>query len=76
MGILIGITLPRLGPFFYINRPNSLMIGLYVLLTILFGKDYLGFAPILLFIGILIYAIGGPIYLKFFRKNSDTKLSK
>ena len=48
----------------------------FILLTILFGKNYLGFAPILLFIGILIYAIGGPIYLKFFRKNSDTKLSK
>jgi len=41
---------------------------LFILLTIIFNKDYYGFAPLLLFAGILIYAIGGPIYLKFFKK--------
>lgn len=42
--------------------------AVFILLTIIFNKSHYGFAPIILFIGILIYASGGPIYLKFFRK--------
>lgn len=42
--------------------------AVFIVLTIVFNKSYYGFAPILLFIGILIYSIGGPIYLKFFKK--------
>jgi len=40
----------------------------FILLTIAFNKNYYGFAPILLFTGILIYAIGGPISLKLSKK--------
>ena len=42
--------------------------AVFVLLTIVFSKDYHGFAPLLLFSGLLVYAVGGPIYLKFFKK--------
>lgn len=42
--------------------------AIFVLLTVVFSKDHYGFAPLLLFSGILVYAVGGPIYLKFFKK--------
>ena len=42
--------------------------AVFILLTIVFSKEYYGFAPLLLFTGIIIYAIGGPIYLKFIKK--------
>lgn len=41
----------------------------FILLSIMFNKSYYGFAPILLFIGVMFYTIGGPVYLKFFKKN-------
>jgi CDP-diacylglycerol--serine O-phosphatidyltransferase len=39
-----------------------------IILTIVFGKSYYGFAPILLIAAILVYVIGGPIYKKFLEK--------
>ena len=36
-----------------------------IFLTLFFDKSYYGFAPFLLFIAIILYAIAGPIYTKF-----------
>ena len=44
------------------------LAAFFILLTIAFNKNYYSFAPILLFTGILIYSIIGPIYLKLSKK--------
>jgi len=45
---------------------NSVVLAVatvLILLTLIFGKDYYGFAPILLFCAIFIYSVFGPILL-------------
>ena len=39
-----------------------------ILLTLVMDKSYYGIAPLLLFIAIILYAIGGPIYIKILVK--------
>lgn len=39
-----------------------------ILLTLIMDKSYYGVAPLLLFIAIIVYAIGGPIYIRFLSK--------
>ena len=39
-----------------------------IFLTLVIGKSYCGFAPLLLLIAILLYAIGGPIFIKILEK--------
>lgn len=63
----------------YFLRPDlKINISAFVLiiLTIILGKNYYGFAPVLLFIGIIVYSVLGPIYIHFFNKKNDTKVSK
>ena len=53
-------------------KPNTLInvaALILIILSIVFGKTYFGFAPFLLFVAILVYVIGGPIYKKFLEKN-------
>ncbi|RLF33856.1 MAG: hypothetical protein DRM98_01610, partial [Thermoplasmata archaeon] len=47
--------------------------AVFILLTIAMGKNYYGFAPILLLIGVIVYTIGGVFYLKFFSKGKQSK---
>jgi len=42
--------------------------AILILLTLVMDKSYYGVAPLLLFIAIIVYAIGGPIYTKFLAK--------
>jgi CDP-diacylglycerol--serine O-phosphatidyltransferase len=48
-------------------RINSIATIL-IFLTIILDKNFSGIFPIILFIAILLYAIGGPVYYKFFTK--------
>lgn len=53
-------------------KPNALINAaalIFIILSIVFGKTYLGFAPFLLLIAIFAYVIGGSIYEKFLEKN-------
>jgi len=42
--------------------------AILILLTLVMDKSHYGVAPLLLFIAIIVYAIGGPIYIKFLAK--------
>jgi CDP-diacylglycerol--serine O-phosphatidyltransferase len=48
-------------------RMNAIATVL-ILLTLVMDKSYYGIAPLLLLIAILVYAVGGPIYIKFLVK--------
>jgi len=48
-------------------RTNGIAL-IFIFLTIVFGKTYYSFAPLLLLAAILFYAIVGPIYKKFGKK--------
>ena len=53
-------------------KPNALINAsalILIILSIVFGKTYLGFAPFLLLIAILVYVISGSIYKNFLEKN-------
>ena len=63
LAMIINIPFPKTG--YKINTIAAILI----FLTIILGKNYYGFAPILLLVAILIYSIGGPFYTKFFVKN-------
>lgn len=51
------------------------LAAILIFLTIIFGKQYCAFAPILLFLGTMIYCIFSPVYLKF-SKTINTNISK
>jgi len=72
IGALMASNIRFLKPDLRINGFAFILI----VLTIIFGKNYYGFAPVLLFIGIVIYSILGPVYIHFFEKKVDTKISK
>jgi len=46
------------------KKMNAIAVVL-IFLTILFGREYNGFAPILLLIAVFLYTFGGAIYMKF-----------
>ncbi len=48
------------------KKMNAVAVIL-ILLTILFAKNYYGFAPILLLIAVFLYTFGGAIYIKFYK---------
>ena len=48
------------------KKMNAVAVVL-IFLTILFGKNYNGFIPILLLVAIFLYTFGGVIYLKFYK---------
>ena len=48
------------------KKMNAVAVIL-ILLTILFAKNYYGFAPILLLIAVFLYTFGGVIYIKFYK---------
>ena len=60
IAMITNIRFPK--PSFKINA----IATIFIILTIILGKDFYGFAPILLIIAIVIYSIGGPIYKKNF----------
>jgi len=47
---------------------NSVALVL-IIFTLFLDKEYIGVAPILLFIAVLVYTIGGAIYIKLLEKN-------
>ena len=51
------IVFPKTGK--YLNSAALILI----LLTIIFGKTFYGFAPIFLLIAILVFSIGGPVFM-------------
>jgi len=61
--MVTNIRFPK--PVFKINTIAAILI----ILTLIIGKYFYGFAPILLLIAIILYSIFGPIYLKKFVKN-------
>ena len=63
LAMITNLSFPK--PGYKINVVAAILI----FLTIIIGKSYYGFAPILLFASILIYSIAGPFFTKFFRKN-------
>ena len=50
------------------DKKMSVIAVILILLTIMFGKTYYEFAPILLLIAVFIYTFGGAIYMKFSKK--------
>jgi hypothetical protein len=49
------------------KKMNAVAVIL-IILTILFAKEYYGFAPMLLLIAVFLYTFGGAIYMKFSKK--------
>ncbi len=64
ISIAMSSNIPFPKPTFKINTIAAILI----ILTIIVGKIFYGFAPILLIISILIYSITGPIYRKISTK--------
>jgi len=62
LAMITNIHFPK--PQFRINT----LAAIFIILTLIMGKNLYGFAPILLLIAILIYSIVGPVYRKFFVK--------
>jgi CDP-diacylglycerol--serine O-phosphatidyltransferase len=49
------------------DKKINLFAFILILLTILFGREYYNFAPILLLIAVFLYTFGGAIYMKFYK---------
>ena len=61
--LISGIRFPK--PDIRINAIATILI----FLTLVFDKSYFGVAPILLLVAIIIYSIGGLVYIKFLTKS-------
>ena len=72
IGALMASNIRFLKPDLRINGFAFILI----VLTIIFGKNYYGFAPVLLFMSIIFYSVLGPVYIHFSEKKIDTKVSK
>jgi CDP-diacylglycerol--serine O-phosphatidyltransferase len=61
-------------------KPRKIMDSIATVLiffTLVMGKSYYGFAPLLLLTAILLYTIGGPIFIKIFgKKTIETLLNQ
>ena len=67
--VIIGATMAT---EFIFPKPGIRINGvalILIILTIIFGKTYYSFAPLLLLAAILFYAIVGPIYKQFSKKS-------
>jgi len=64
IAMITNIKFPK--PSLKVNATAAALI----ILTIILGKEFYGFAPIFLIIAIVIYSLGGPIYRKIFTKNT------
>ncbi len=62
LAMITNIRFPK--PVFKIN----VIAAILIILTIIVGKNFYGFAPILLITAIVIYSIIGPVYRKIFVK--------
>lgn len=62
LAMISNVQFPK--PVFKINAIASILI----VLTLIIGKDFYGFVPILLLTAIFIYSVIGPIYTKYFEK--------
>ena len=54
----------------------NIVAALLIFLAILIGKNFYGFAPGLLFIMVLLYAVFGPFYAKLFSEKLNKNISK
>ena len=68
MVIIIGAAMASDIKFLKTDTKINGVAFILILLTLILSKDYQGFAPILLFIAILVYSIGGPLYIRFLMK--------
>ncbi len=50
------------------DKKMNIVAVILIILTILFAKEYYGFAPMLLVIAVFLYTFGGAIYMKFYKK--------
>lgn len=66
--ILISIAMSSNIPFPKPTTKINMIAAILIILTIILGKTFFGFAPILLIISILIYTLAGPAYRKFLTK--------
>jgi phosphatidylserine synthase len=62
LAMICNVRFPK--PDIKVNSIATILI----ILTIIFGKNIYGLAPLALFIAIIVYSIGGPIHSKFFEK--------
>lgn len=62
LAMISNVRFPKL-----VLKINALA-AILIILTLIFGKNLYGFAPILLLTAIFIYSIAGPIYSKYFEK--------
>jgi len=67
--IIVGAVMASNIVFPKPNAPVNAAALVLIILSIVFGKTYFGFAPFLLLIAIFAYVIGGSIYEKFLEKN-------
>jgi CDP-diacylglycerol--serine O-phosphatidyltransferase len=66
IGMISNIRFPKLGV------KSNIIAGFLLLITIIFGRNYYNFAPLILTVAILCYIIVGPLYLhKIDRKTLD-----
>jgi archaetidylserine synthase len=56
------------------SKKMNFIATILIFLTIIFGKNYYNFAPVLLLIGILLYTFGGYFYINFSKKGQRKAL--
>lgn len=66
--VIIGALMASIIRFPKPRTKMDLIATILILLTLIFGKNYYGIAPITLLIAILFYVILSPIYYNFFKK--------
>lgn len=73
--IIIGAFMASNIVFLKPSLKMNIIAGILILLTLVFDKSFYGFAPLVLFIAIIVYAFGGVFYINFFKK-CDKNISK
>jgi len=66
--VIIGALMVSNFIFPKTDKKMNTVAVILILLTILFAKNYYGFAPILLLIAVFLYTFGGAIYIKFYKQ--------
>ena len=65
--VIVGALMASNFVFPKTNKKINIIAFILIILTILFGRAYYGFAPILLLIAVFLYTFGGAIYMKFYK---------
>lgn len=68
--VIIGALMASNIIFPKTSKKMNIVAIILIFLTIIFGKTYYDFAPILLLIGIFCYTFGGCFYINFFKKSA------